>query len=94
MKPFAIAITAVWLLLGFNSARAAEKLVTLAVDHMTCASCPYIVRESLAAAPGVKAVAVTFETQSAVVLYEDTITSPETFMKITTDAGYPSRVVP
>lgn len=94
MKPFAIAATAVCLLLTLNSARASEKLVTLAVDHMTCASCPYIVRESLAATPGVKAVAVTFETQSAVVLYEDTVTSPEVLMKITADAGYPSKVIP
>ncbi len=47
-------------LLGALTVLAAERTVTLAVDNMTCASCPYIVRQSLAAIPGVATVAVSF----------------------------------
>ena len=37
---------------------ATERTVTFAIDNMTCASCPYIVKTSMAAVPGVSTVAV------------------------------------
>lgn len=75
-----------------GSAYAAERSVTLAVENMTCASCPYIVQESLKAVPGVKTVEVSLEAYSATVVYDDAATSPEVLTKATTDAGYPSKV--
>ncbi len=39
---------------------AAEKTATLAVENMYCAACPYIVKQSLAAVPGVKDVKVSY----------------------------------
>ena len=40
---------------------ATERTVTFTIDNMTCASCPYIVKTSMAAVPGVSTVAVSFE---------------------------------
>jgi len=71
---------------------AAEKSVTLTVENMTCASCPYIVKESLSVLPGVKSVVVTEESKTAVVIYDDAQVLPEALIKATVDAGYPSEV--
>ena len=56
-------------------ALAAERTVVFAVDNMTCASCPYIVKSSMAAVPGVSRVAVSFEAKTATVTFDDTKTN-------------------
>jgi len=69
---------------------AAVKTVTLAVENMTCVSCPYIVKESLAAVQGVSAVEVSIESQTATVTFDDEKADIDALIKATTDAGYPS----
>ena len=77
-------------LIASSSAFAAEKTVTLAVQHMTCAACPRTVKASLQAVPGVTNVAVSAEDKTAVVTYDDRKAQVEAFVKATTNAGYPS----
>lgn len=48
------------MLLASVAAAAAERTVTLAVDGMTCASCPYIVRTALQELPGVARAEVSY----------------------------------
>ena len=62
---------------------AALRSVTLAVDGMTCVSCPYIVKQTLARVPGVGKVTVSFKKKTAGVAL--TIA--------TTNVGFPSRVI-
>ncbi len=82
------ACAAVFLL---NSASfAAEKTVTLAVENMSCAACPHIVKSSLAAVPGVIQVLISFEDKTATVTYDDARAAIPTLVRATTDAGYPS----
>ena len=50
---------------------ATERTVTFAIDNMTCASCPYIVKTSMAAVPGVSTVAVSFEAKTATVTFDE-----------------------
>ena len=79
--------------LGFitsSSALAAEKTVTLAVQHMTCAACPRTVKASLQAVPGVSNVAVSAEDKTAVVTFDDSKAQVDALVKATTNAGYPS----
>jgi mercuric ion binding protein len=64
---FVIAISA----LTSSAALAAERTVTLAVNNMYCADCPYIVKESLESVPGVAKVAVSFKDKTATVTYDD-----------------------
>ena len=40
-------------MLASSSAGAAERTITLAVQNMFCADCPFIVKKSLEAVPGV-----------------------------------------
>ena len=53
------------------SAFAAEKTITLAVQHMTCAAGPRTVEASLQAVPGVTDVVVSFDDKTAVVTFDD-----------------------
>jgi periplasmic mercuric ion binding protein len=70
---------------------AAEKMVTLAVENMTCAACPHIVEGSLAAVARVSHVLVSFEEKTATVTYDDAKAAIPALVRATTDAGYPSR---
>lgn len=69
---------------------AAEKTITLAVENMTCASCPYVVERSLERVPGVARVRVSYEDKTAVVTYDDAKTDISALTSATTKAGYPS----
>jgi periplasmic mercuric ion binding protein len=69
---------------------AAERTITLAVKNMYCADCPFIVRKSLEAVPGVTKAVVSYKDKTAVVTFDDGRTDVPALTRATTDAGYPS----
>ena len=73
-----------------SPAFAGETTVTLAVRNWYCAACPHVVKESLAAVPGVTNVAVSDKTKTAVVTFDDTKADVKALINATTEAGYPS----
>ena len=79
--------------LSAGGAVAGEKTVTLSVPGMYCASCPYIVKQSLAKVDGVGQVSASFETKTATVTYDDQKTNLTALIAVTTQAGYPSREI-
>lgn len=76
----------------FAPAFAAPQTVTLAVPGMTCAACPFTVKQSLSKINGVTKTDVSFEKRQAVVSFDDAKTSVQVITKATADAGYPSTV--
>jgi periplasmic mercuric ion binding protein len=76
--------------LAASAAVAAEKTITLAVQHMTCAACPRTVKASLQRVPGVTNVVVSAEDKTAVVTYDDSKAQVDALVRATTNAGYPS----
>ena len=76
--------------LASSGAFAAERTLTLAVRNMYCDACPFIVRKSLEAVPGVAKAVVSFKDKSAVVTYDDSRTNVKALTTATTKAGYPS----
>ena len=52
-------------MLASSSALAAERTVTLAVQNMFCADCPFIVKKSLEAVPGVAKATVSYKDKTA-----------------------------
>lgn len=80
----------VTLLFASTTVYAAEKTITLTVDGMTCASCPYMVKKSLTKVDGVKAVDVSLQTRLAVVTFDDAKTTIEAMTNATFEAGFPS----
>ena len=83
-------LIAMTLALGVAPAFAGETTVTLAVRNWYCAACPHVIKESLAAVPGVTNVAVSDKTKTAVVTFDDTKADVKALIKATTEAGYPS----
>lgn len=77
-------------LISASTVQAAERTVTLAVQNMYCAACPYTVRASLETVPGVQNVIVSFPDKTAVVTYDDAETTLDALTSATTNAGYPS----
>lgn len=76
------------------AAFAAERTVTFAVDNMTCASCPYIVKTSMASVPGVANVTVSFKAKTATVTFDDARTNPDTIAAASSNSGYPAHARP
>ena len=77
-------------LMAAPAAVAGERTITFAVDNMTCASCPYIVKHSMAAVPGVATVAVSFPAKTATVTFDDAKTNPDAIAAASMKAGYPA----
>jgi mercuric ion binding protein len=77
-------------LLASSTAFAAEKTITLAVQHMYCADCPFIVKKSLEHVAGVAMVTVSYKDKTAIVTYDDSKADVTALTAATTDAGYPS----
>jgi mercuric ion binding protein len=75
-----------------GSAFAAQQTVTLAVDNMTCSTCPFTVRKALSKVPGVENATTSYEEKTATVTFEDTQASVEDLTAATKNAGYPSRL--
>lgn len=71
---------------------AVQRTVTFTVDNMTCASCPFIVKTTMAAVPGVATVTVVFEAKTATVTFDDAKTSPDAIAAASTNAGYPAHL--
>ena len=80
-------------LLASIAAAAAERTVTLAVDGMTCSSCPYIVRSVLQEVPGVARAEVSSAEKTAVVTFDDARTTVAALTQATAGVGFPARVI-
>ncbi len=66
--------------------------VVLAVENMTCASCPLTVGSSLRQVPGVVDAQATLNPPEAVVSYDPSKVTIDDLIEATTNAGYPSSV--
>ena len=88
-KLLAVAVV-VFGVLASSMAVAVERTVTLAVQNMSCATCPITVRKSLEAVPGVTKVVVSFQDKTAIVTYDDAKADVKALTAATTNAGYPS----
>ena len=74
-------------------AEAAERSVTLEVEGMTCASCPYMVRQALLDVDGVMTVEVSYERERARVAYDDKVADLDDLTRATAGIGFPSQPV-
>ncbi|MGQ0835439.1 MAG: mercury resistance system periplasmic binding protein MerP [Gammaproteobacteria bacterium] len=68
------------------------RTVTLAVDNMTCGTCPIVVRKALERVPGVTTATVDFDQKTATVTFDPEKATPAALTRATTQAGFPSKV--
>ena len=92
MNKYLSALTLIASMMTASTAFAGERTITFAVDNMTCASCPYIVKTSMAVVPGVANVTVSFEAKTATVTFDDAKTNADTIAAASMNAGYPAHL--
>lgn len=93
MRKYLPALALLSLMIPSPAAFAAERTVTFTVENMTCVTCPYIVKSSMAAVPGVTRVDVSFEKKIANVTFDDSKANPEAIAAASTNAGYPAHLM-
>lgn len=73
-----------------GASTAEERKITLAVENMYCAACPFIVENALTDVPGVISAATSYQLQTAEVIYDDSLTNIQALEAATAERGYPS----
>ena len=76
------------------SAHAEQQTVQLKVEGVTCFSCPYQVKSALKRVEGVISASASLEANEAQVTYDDAITNVAALTRATTNAGFPSTLIP
>ena len=66
---------------------------TLAVENMTCGTCPIVVKKALERVPGVSSTSVDFEKKTATVTFDPDKTTSARLTQATTEAGFPSKLI-
>ena len=69
---------------------AGETTVTLTARNWYCAACPHVIKQSLAAVPGIINVTVSDKTKTGAVTVDDTKTGVKSLTEATAGAGYHS----
>jgi periplasmic mercuric ion binding protein len=67
--------------------------VTLAVENMTCGTCPIVVRKALERVPGVSSTSVDFDKKTATITFDPDKATSAKLTQATTDAGFPSKLI-
>jgi periplasmic mercuric ion binding protein len=67
--------------------------VTLAVDNMTCGTCPIVVKKALQRVPGVNSTSVDFDKKTATVTFDPDKTTLARLTQATTEAGFPAKLI-
>ena len=92
MNKYLSALALIASMMTASTAFAGERTITFAVDNMTCASCPYIVKSSMEGVLGVAKVAVSFQAKTATVTFDDAKTTSDAIAAASLNAGYPARL--
>lgn len=72
---------------------AAEQTVSMNVERMNCALCPVTVRKAMERVDGVQHVEVNYDTKTATVTFDDSITTAAKIAQASTDVGYPAKPI-
>lgn len=93
MKRLFAYVTFATVILAAPMAVAGEQTVNLSVPGMNCPSCPFIVKMSISAVEGVKAVEAVLVDRTATVTFDDSVTSVEAITQATAGIGYEASVI-
>jgi mercuric ion binding protein len=72
---------------------APPRIATLAVENMTCGTCPIVVKKALERVPGVSAAHIDFDKKSATVTFDPDKATSVQLTQATTEAGFPSTLI-
>ncbi len=72
---------------------APPQTATLAVENMTCGTCPVVVKKALERVPGVSSTTVDFDKKTATVTFDPDKATSTKLTQATTEAGFPSKLI-
>jgi periplasmic mercuric ion binding protein len=72
---------------------APPQTATLALENMTCGTCPIVVKKALEHVPGVTSTSVDFDKKTATVTFDPAKATSAKLTQATTEAGFPSKVI-
>jgi mercuric ion binding protein len=72
---------------------APPQTATLAVENMTCGTCPIVVKKALQKVAGVSAAAVDLDKKTATVTFDPDKVTTARLTQATTEAGFPSKLI-
>ncbi len=72
---------------------AAIQTVNLSVPGMYCASCPFIVQGAIQELPGIQSIEADLDSRTAVVVFDDELTTIDDITFATMNVGYESTVI-
>jgi mercuric ion binding protein len=81
------------LLVSASAYAAPPQTATLAVEKMTCGTCPVVVKKALTRVPGVRSTTIDFDKKTATVTFDPDKTSTARLTQATTEAGFPSKLI-
>jgi len=91
--PMLSSLPVLGLLLAAVAFAAPPQTATLAVENMTCGTCPIVVKKALEKVPGVSATTVDFDKKTATVTFDPDKASTARLTQATTEAGFPSKLI-
>lgn len=74
-----------------SSQPAHAQVATFAIANMTCATCPITVKTAMSGVHGVRSVKVDFDSKTATVAFDPTLTNAAAIGAASTNAGYPAK---
>src|SRR5271154_3471040 len=94
MRRFSLSsISLVGLIAAGVASAAPPQTATLAVENMTCGTCPIVVKKALERVSGVTSTSVDFDKRTATVTFDPDKTNSAKLTQATTEAGFPSKVI-
>jgi mercuric ion binding protein len=66
---------------------------TFSIEKMTCATCPITVRKAMQRVDGVKEVTVDFDSKTATVIYDVSLTDTKQIAASSDDVGFPATLI-
>ena len=94
MMKFRIFMAALTVALISQVAYADQQLLSMKIEGMYCAACPYIVGTAIKAVPGVTSASVSDETKIAKVMFENGETGVQEIAEAVRKIGYAVKVLP
>ena len=91
---FWVVVVGLAALIAFSWYAAPPQTTTLAVENMTCGTCPIGVKTALERVPRVTSTSVDFDTKTETVTFDpERATTARLTQATTTDAGFPSKLI-
>lgn len=76
-----------------SASAGSPQTVTLAIEKMTCGTCPVVVKKALTRVPGVTSTTIDLDANTATVTFDPDKTTAARLTQATTEAGFPSKLI-